>query len=220
MKEIEKVLTYREIAYKNIKHGIIFGSFLPGQLLNERKMAVYLNVSRTPIREAFQMLESEGWVTIEPWKGIRVKSVSVKEIKDIFKMRTILECNNVGEIACKVTKDDIRQFELLQSQMRNFRYPSQISEFAEVDHSFHKRLALMSGNDLLIRWIEELNDMVKRITVHLLNNKGNRFRECVAEHDAVIAELSRHNKKKASDMMKRHLCQGEENFVELLSMGA
>ncbi len=67
------------------------GSLLPGTFLNEEKLSQWIEISRGPIREALSKIEKEGFVTIIPNRGTMVSNITVLEIKDIFKIRKLLE---------------------------------------------------------------------------------------------------------------------------------
>lgn len=217
MKKIEKAVSYREKIYQSIKDEIINGNFLPGQMLNERKLAESLNVSRTPIREAFQMLETEGWVSIEPWRGVFVKPIAIEDLTEIFSARRIIECRIAEEIIGKITEENLRELEMLISGQRNLRHPDQLSEYAQFDQQFHIKMASFTENRILIRWIEDLSDMVRRITVLLLREMEHRFDEAVVEHRAIIKALRDGDKVAVSEKMREHLEAGERNFIHVLT---
>jgi DNA-binding GntR family transcriptional regulator len=77
-------------AYKEIRHKLLNGEYLPGSLLSESELALGLNMSRTPIRDAIRLLEKEGFVQTLTKRGIRVSTVEVKELCDMFDLLTAL----------------------------------------------------------------------------------------------------------------------------------
>lgn len=89
MKRITKDLSYREKVYEELKIAITEQVLLPGSVLNERKIAEQLSVSRTPVREAMQMLETEGWVTILPRRGFFVNPITIEEVQEICEARRL-----------------------------------------------------------------------------------------------------------------------------------
>ena len=78
-------------AYNYLKEKIINNKISPNEILNERSIAKELNMSTTPIKEALLRLELENHVQIFPRRGIYVKEVNLKLIKDIFQARMKLE---------------------------------------------------------------------------------------------------------------------------------
>ena len=77
--------------YELIRRRIVEGDYRPGQRLVEARVAAELDVSRTPVREAFRMLQAEGLVRVEPNRGARVRSLSVDDISDVYEVRARLE---------------------------------------------------------------------------------------------------------------------------------
>ena len=82
-------LVDRVVAY--LKTKIIEGVYKPGERLPEVKIASELTVSRAPIREAYRILESEGWVEFFPRKGVHVKELTLSDVESIYILRTTLE---------------------------------------------------------------------------------------------------------------------------------
>ena len=95
------------IAYEALKKRIINNSLKPGNPLNERVLSEELRISKTPIREAFQQLEQEGFVENIPHKGSFVSTISVQDIREIFEVREILECAAARGSALKGEPDKL-----------------------------------------------------------------------------------------------------------------
>jgi len=82
-------LSLKDRVYQNIKFQIINNNLKPGIRLLEEEIAKAMNISRAPIREAFNRLEKEGFVTIIPRKGTAVSNITTQIIEDIFEIREI-----------------------------------------------------------------------------------------------------------------------------------
>ena len=96
---IEKQLPYKYKVYEIIKEDILSGKYRAGEELNERELAETMGVSRTPVREAIQMLEHNGWVSIETYKGAVIRSFGRKYLADLMKVRTALELSAVEDLS-------------------------------------------------------------------------------------------------------------------------
>jgi len=90
-KTIEKHLTLREKILETIRDAISSGALKPGERVAEPDLAERFGISRTPIREAFRQLESEGYLTVIPRKGAVVISFSTKEVDEFYAIKSILE---------------------------------------------------------------------------------------------------------------------------------
>src|SRR4030043_728654 len=97
----------KAIVYENLKKRIINHSLKSGEPLNESVLTKELGISKTPIREALQQLEKEGFVENIPGKGSFVSRISVQDIREIFEIREILECEAIKRAALKSDPDKI-----------------------------------------------------------------------------------------------------------------
>ena len=88
---MERTIVYKEKVFEELKRAIISRTYQPGEILNERKLASEMDVSRTPVREAIQLLANEGWVKVIPWKGAVVQSVTLQDIEESMQLRMAIE---------------------------------------------------------------------------------------------------------------------------------
>jgi DNA-binding GntR family transcriptional regulator len=79
---VQKPLTLRERIVEFIKDAILSGKLAPGERVPEQEIAESFGISRTPIREAFRQLESEGFITVVPRKGAVVSAITAKDVAD------------------------------------------------------------------------------------------------------------------------------------------
>src|ERR1035437_10745944 len=96
MFKIPKYPNLTELAYLHIKRDILEGSFSEGTKLTEDTLAAQLGISKSPVREALNRLESEGLVSIEPRRGAYVRRFTLQEACDLFGLREVLEVHAVG----------------------------------------------------------------------------------------------------------------------------
>src|SRR3990172_7064464 len=101
---LEKPVTLRERIVDFVKDSIINGRLKPGERVPEHEIAENLGISRTPIREAFRQLESEGFITVTPRKGAIVSPITAKDVKDFYSIKSLLEGYAARE-ACKTFSD-------------------------------------------------------------------------------------------------------------------
>ncbi len=89
--QIDNHLTLREKIVETIRNAIVNGQLPAGTRVAEPDLADKFGISRTPIREAFRQLESEGFITVVPRKGAIVASLSFKDVADFYDLKAILE---------------------------------------------------------------------------------------------------------------------------------
>ena len=86
MRAIKKSESLKQQVYNILKEDILNRHFVEEEVLNERKISEELNVSRTPVREALKALEAEGMVQYVPYKGVVIKKMGEKDLKNIFQI--------------------------------------------------------------------------------------------------------------------------------------
>lgn len=94
----------RETVFGSLKKAIVEGLLKPGQAIVENKIATELSVSRTPVREAIRMLETEGLVTFLPGRRAIVSAPTVREVEDIYEIRLLVETEALQRITSGQTE--------------------------------------------------------------------------------------------------------------------
>jgi len=87
-----------------IRRRILMGDFRPGQKINESEIALKLGISRSPVREAFRILEREALITTLPRKGSYITDISPQDLEELFELRELLECHALDGIKRRATK--------------------------------------------------------------------------------------------------------------------
>ena len=108
---IERHLTLRERIVEFIKDAVISGSLKPGERVPESEIAERFGISRTPIREAFRQLESDGFLLMTPRKGAVVSPITDKDVREFYAIKSLLEGFAAGEACEKLTEKEIKQFQ-------------------------------------------------------------------------------------------------------------
>lgn len=101
--------TLKDEAYTLIKRRIITCEYRPNTFLNEADLIADLDASRTPIREALNKLEQEGFVEILPKKGVMVTGLTLSEINQTFEARILLEPFIVENYMDRIDKDALQE---------------------------------------------------------------------------------------------------------------
>ena len=140
----------------HIRDGIAEGRYLPGEWLKENAIGEELKVSRTPIREAIRILEAEGLIVMEPWKGITVATLSRKQVSDFYAYREMIEGLAAEMAARVVTEDEIESLDAILLQLEEGGDQTG-SELANENEQFHKKIFDISGNRFLNQSLEVIN---------------------------------------------------------------
>lgn len=191
-----------------LREAIIKGEFKPGDRLIQNELAESLGVSRMPIREAIKQLESEGYITIEPHRGAIVREFSLKEIEEIYFLRSQFEPLAVKESLKFINAQTIEQLEHLTKEMNE---TDEIGKFIELNIMFH---------NLLIKdcpW-EKLNSIIQNLwtgfpqqTPHLL---ADQIEISKNEHILIINAIKENNPPLVSELLEQHILRAGANFLE------
>ena len=197
-------LSLKDRVQQNIKFQIIKGTLKPGTRLPEEELSKAMNISRAPIREAFNRLEKEGFVSIIPRKGATVSAITAQMIEDIFEIRETLESLAVKK---SIDKISIEKLEILGENFKKFINKPADTEnrinYLALDKEFHDLLSQNCGNEKLIEILANLQEQI-----HWLRNislKRTTFSGSVREHLAMIEALKKNDEELILEALIQHL---------------
>ena len=101
-----RTATIKEKVYHHLRQKILHHQYCPGEWLQEKEIAEKLQVSRSPVREALQMLVKEGLATEIPQKGVWVRTLTEKDVEEIFALRILLEGDAIKRIGRQLLEED------------------------------------------------------------------------------------------------------------------
>ncbi len=134
-------------AYDEIRRGIIDGRFRPNERLVAADLAEILTISRTPVREALQMLEREGLVTPAK-RGFVVREHTAREIEEIYEVRAALEGMATKLLVRQARAEDIEEIEALGAHHDELAHAPR-SRLVDLNAAFHQTIIRLSGNALI-----------------------------------------------------------------------
>ncbi|MEL7648693.1 MAG: GntR family transcriptional regulator [Sedimentibacter sp.] len=207
IKYAQKKKNLREIAYEQLKEDIFRNKIKPGDCLSENLIASELNMSRTPVREALRMLSSEDLVEIKDGIGIYVKTISFKDIKDIFEVRKALETLAIKTSINRITDLDV---ELLEKKFINLLKDHEqgvnisLEAFADVDWELDELIVNKCNNDYVISIIKEINATIRRYQ-YLSHEAFNDVQESTTQHLRILSYIRDKNLEKVIEENERHI---------------
>ena len=214
---LEKQLPYKYKVYDEIKKKILCGQYAPGDVLNERRLSEELGISRTPVREALQMLEQDGWLQIETYKGAIVQTFDLRYMKEVSAIRAALEECAVRQAVEHITDEELNELEALVEAQRatveNFR----VETFMETDRSFHSYIYDLSKNKELIHLLRNYSDLFRFLGTQAALYTEERRNTTVSEHAAILECLRSRNAEAAVAAIRRHMEKTEQNMIARLS---
>jgi GntR family transcriptional regulator, rspAB operon transcriptional repressor len=200
------------VVYENLKKRIINNSLKSGESLSESVLAKELKISKTPIREAFQQLEKEGFIENIPGKGSFVSRISVQDIREIFEIREILECEVIRRI---VQKGDLSKIEVVRKKFESSEGDGNgdAKSYFKAGDQIHSLIFETFGNSRLIETYKRLQEHIARMRFHFFNEpRQDRTGQSFKEHLEVLDALVAQDPLRAEKAMRTHL----QNSVEYL----
>jgi DNA-binding GntR family transcriptional regulator len=210
--DLGNYLSLKDRVYQNIKFQIINNNLKPGIRLLEEEIAKAMSISRAPIREAFNRLEKEGFITIIPRKGAAVSNITTQMIKDIFEIRENLESlaikNSLGKISMENLEKIGNNFKKFINKPTNVENRMQ---YLSLDKKFHNLLIKNCGNEKLVEILSNLQEQI-----HWMRNislKGITFSGSIEEHLSIIESLKKNDADLVIKSLMKHLERAKESSI-------
>lgn len=198
-----------------IRQAIINGSMRPGTPVVEMALAEQLNVSRAPVREAIQILEADGLIESEPYKGKRVKSLTIKEVEELYSLREQFEAFAIR----RVVERDVDVSELRRHSDAMFA-AAEIGDLAALnvaDEAFHRTLIRLADHGLMLSFWDNLYLRIRQIMA--LRNSANRDLRAVARnHPPIIDAIEKRDMILAISLISDHTRSASQIAPEELGL--
>lgn len=180
----------REQAYLQIRRMVMLGEFPTGQRLGEEQLAEQLNVSRTPIREAFVRLHADRLLHRFTDGGYYVAEIDLLDLRDLYELRLTLELRGVN----RATEDGIAHDRAALLAIREEWLgiqgdpPPADGSFIALDEIFHTDLARASGNLALVEMLDSINVRIRQVRLYDFLTE-DRIATSTEEHLAIVGAL-------------------------------
>jgi len=194
----------REIIYNRIRENITCGKLAPAERLVEDRLAEEFKASRSPVREALRLLEAEGLVSFERNKGFTVAKLSIKQVDEIFELRSLLESYAARRAAERISKKGVARLWEYQAQQRSAAQSVDLQAWLRANNLFHNSLYSHCDNSLLIQSINNLKRRVNRyhfVTVTV----PWQFDTYLEQHEAILQACEKNDGELVEKYMKEHM---------------
>jgi DNA-binding GntR family transcriptional regulator len=193
-----------ERAYSFAKERILDGRYAGGDLISEGDIASGVGLSRTPVREAFLRLESEGLLRLYPKRGALVVPVSVAEVESVMETRLLVERFAVEKVI-RQGVDLSGALEAAIDQQEAMAGAGNGRAFVEADREFHRLVVAAAGNEILLSLHDSLRSRQSRMGLAALARDEDRTRQILQEHRALAAAVSARDEEQARAVVADHL---------------
>jgi DNA-binding GntR family transcriptional regulator len=198
-----------------LSQAIVERELPPEWPLREERLAGLFGVSRTPIREALAGLANSGLARRDERGSLRVGSITPEQILDVYAVRKCLEGLSAALAAETATPRAITHLQHLQRACRHSYETGDVEGLAVANSDFHRALAQSSGNELLVRFVADVENWVKRFPTTTLSYPG-RPETALQEHDDIIAAIAARDSVRAEQLARDHMGAAETLRMEML----
>jgi DNA-binding GntR family transcriptional regulator len=186
----------------------------PESRIVERVLCGRLKVSRTPLREAFKVLASEGLVELLPNCGARVSRFRERDIRDAMEVMGAIE-GLAGELAATRASDDaIAEIQALHYQMHAHYLRRELPEYFRLNQAIHRRIVEAAGNDLLTAHYDSVSIRVARARYLANRLDEERWARAMKEHEAMLNCMVRRAGAELRDLLRQHLMNKLSSLLE------
>ena len=202
-------------AYSQIRQSIVEGKYRPGQHLIEQTIAEELSLSRTPIREALRMLQSEGLVLVEPNRGATVRRLTVDDVADLYDFRSRLECYAAELAAERATEQQALKLATAAAQFETAAIATGPGELDRIRNAsrwndeFHLTVLEAAAHERLTLTLFRTIDHPLVFQALRQYNEAEMTRS-VLFHHLICDAISRGEGQRAGRLMTEHVLQGRD----------
>lgn len=210
------MMTATERAYAYAKQRILDGRLPGGELISEGDVAGGVGVSRTPVREAFLRLESEGLLRLYPKRGALVVPVSPAEVESVMETRLLVECFALEKVIRSDTPLGDAP-EMAIARQEDLAARGDVHGFVDADREFHRVYVAAARNPILLALHDSLRDRQTRMGVAALMHDAARIQQIMGEHHTIAAAVAARDEAAARTMIEEHL-QATQVLLRLASL--
>jgi DNA-binding GntR family transcriptional regulator len=199
----DRAVMKTDFAVQQVRLAILHGRYQPGEKLRQNQLAQQLGLSPTPVREALRRLQAEGLVTHSPHRGVRVSSVALDEIREIYRILGVLEGLAARALAERPDRADaVHRLTLLQRGVQRRLSRVKRGDWVPTNTRFHDVIRQESQMPHLRRVLESLWGSIPRDPIGVVEGMAE---STTAEHQAILEALTRGDPVAADEAMREHM---------------
>ena len=188
-----------------LREGIISGTFPRGSRLKQAEIAERLQLSITPVREALKLLEAEGYINGNSYRGACVVPFDATASKEVLELRLMLESRLIRGTAENIRAQDIVELRALADEFECAFDAGDRASARGVNYRFHRRLYSLADMPQTLHFVQIL---WARYPFDLINAVAGRGKDAAKEHDEILDALSKGDASAATLAMRKHIESG------------
>lgn len=214
---IDNHMTLREKIVETIRGAIVNGQLPAGTRVAEPELAEKFGISRTPIREAFRQLESEGFITVIPRKGAVVASFSPKDVSDFYDLKALLEGYAARCAVKTLTDKEIARMEAVNRQMETAAGKQDLRKVLILHNEFHDIFLKACGNEKLHSIIQGMVMQFQRY--RLVLSMPGKIEGSIRQHQEIVEAFRKKDGPLAESLVQKNAEYGKKILLRELAKG-
>jgi DNA-binding GntR family transcriptional regulator len=207
-----------DVIRETLREAILDSRFEPGARLREEELASYFGVSRTPVREALQVLRTEGIIEFSPNQGARVATLTTDDILALYLVREVLEGLAARLAAVRMKAAQRQQLLDILAEMEDATARNDPDEIADLNLKFHAQLRMAANNPYLNRFLEQVEHAVRRFGQTTFSYPG-RIGTSMEEHRLIIDAVLSGDPAEAERVAIEHMQTARQLRLQMLIEG-
>lgn len=209
--KLERPGPLRDRVYEALLELITTRALRPGQHLVESELAGHLGVSRQPVREALQRLNTEGWVDLRPAQGAFVHEPTEEEADQLLTVRTLLEAEAARLAAAHTDEAGVEALEEILAQGMRAVESDDVDAAVALNARFHAKIMELAGNAVLAELAAQVDRRVRWYYTPVARTRGH---QSWVEHRDLIAAVADHDEQRATRLMREHTEHTRRSYHE------
>lgn len=190
-----------------IKQRLISLEYRPGQLIKETELAAEFGLSRTPVREALQKLEFDGWVVIRPRNGTYVTEVDLHYLRNAFDLRRMMDHLSLEYAVQYATDADIQELRAIGAAMAQAKQAGEAEKYLSQESYYFRRLVEINNNVLLKELFQNITEKMHRCYNVIFPSERVKFEQLsdFSNMDAITAAIEARDLAEAKRLMELYI---------------
>jgi len=214
---IDSHMTLRERIVESIRNAIVSGALPSGTRIAEPELAEKFGISRTPIREAFRQLESEGFISVMPRRGAIVASLSAQDVSNFYDLKMVLEGYAARCAAKTLAPADITKMETTNRLLEAASHKKDLRRILDLHNEFHDIFLRACGNEKLHAIVQNMVMQFQRFRL-ILATPG-RIEGSIRQHEEIIEAFRRRDADLAEELVRKNALYGKTLLLRELAKG-
>lgn len=208
---INELKNVAQFIAQKIEEMILVGTLVPGQHLVQTDIAAQFGVSRLPVRDALKILEKRELAVTQPRRGVIVRPLNLREVRDLYELRRLLEGHAFSRSVKKFEDADIAETEAILKRQESLTM-GEFVQILDLDERFHIKLCSRCDNDEIKAYLAKIWSRI-RVLRSLERNWEDWNKNSVKSHRGILAAIKAEDYRKARQLLEDGIDRAEAQIT-------